>query len=70
MRCAITATIAVWGLKQRSYWRKMGLIPLWDALAFLIWAASFARRSIRWRGSDYYIRGGTLVPANSSFAEE
>ena len=23
MRCAITAMIAVWGLKQRSYWRKM-----------------------------------------------
>jgi ceramide glucosyltransferase len=69
-RCAITAMIAVWGLKQRSYWPKMALIPIWDALAFLIWAASFARRSIRWRGSDYYIRGGTLVPVNSSFAEE
>jgi len=55
----------VWGLKQRSYWRKMGLIPLWDAMAFLIWIASFGCRSIRWRGSDYYIRGGTLVPVNS-----
>jgi len=69
MRCAITAMIAVWGLKQRSYCRKMGLIPVWDAVAFLIWAASFARRSIRWRGSDYYIRGGTLVPVNPAFAE-
>jgi ceramide glucosyltransferase len=64
MRCAITAMIAVWGLQRRSYWRKMGLIPVWDAVAFLIWAASFARRSIRWRGSDYYIRGGALVPVN------
>jgi ceramide glucosyltransferase len=70
MRCAITAMIAVWGLKQRSYGRKMGLIPLWDAVAFVIWLASFARRSIRWRGSDYYIRGGTLVPVSSGFAEE
>ena len=68
-RCAITAMIAVWGLKQRSYWREMPLIPLWDALAFVIWAASFARRSIRWRGADYCIRGGTLVPVNSA-AEE
>jgi len=65
MRCALTATIATWGLKQPGYWRKMPLIPVWDAMAFLIWAASFARRSIRWRGSDYYIRGGTLVPVNS-----
>jgi len=65
MRCAITGMIAIWGLQQHSYWRKMGLIPLWDAVAFLIWVASFARRSIRWRGSDYYIREGTLVPVNS-----
>jgi len=63
VRCAITAVIAMWGLNQRSYWRRMGLIPLWDALAFLIWVASFARRSIRWRGSDYFIRGGALVLA-------
>ena len=70
VRCALTATIAVWGLKQKSYGRKMALIPIWDALAFVIWAASFGRRSIRWRGSDYYIRGGTLVPVNSGFAEE
>jgi hypothetical protein len=48
----------------------MPAIPAWDALAFCIWLTSFARRSIRWRGSDYYIRRGTLVPVNSGFAEE
>jgi len=69
VRCAITAMIAIWGLKQPSYWRKMGLIPIWDAVAFLIWVASFTRHSIRWRGSDYYIRGGALVPVNSAPAE-
>lgn len=70
VRCAITAMISMWGLKQRSFWRKMALIPLWDALAFVIWVASFAQRSIRWRGADYYIRGGTLVPVESIAAEE
>ncbi len=68
VRCVITAMVASWGLKRRSYWRKMGLIPMWDALAFSIWVASFARRSIRWRGSDYYIHGGALVPVNSAAA--
>jgi ceramide glucosyltransferase len=63
-RCAMTAGIAVWGLRQNGYWRRMWLIPAWDALAFLIWMASFARHSIRWRGNDYYIRGGTLVPVS------
>jgi ceramide glucosyltransferase len=62
VRCVITGMIAVWGLKQHSYWLKMLLIPLWDMVAFLIWTASFARRSIRWRGADYYIRRGALVP--------
>jgi ceramide glucosyltransferase len=70
MRSAITAMIAIWGLRQPSYWRGMGLIPLWDAVAFVVWVASFLRRSIRWRGSDYYIRGGTLVPVNPGLAEK
>ena len=65
MRIAMTAAIAA-GLEQRSYWRKMPLIPVWDALACCIWLTSFARQSIRWRGSDYYIRGGTLVPVESA----
>jgi len=41
----------------------MPLIPLWDAAAFAIWAGSFFRKSIRWRGEKYYIREGRLVPA-------
>jgi ceramide glucosyltransferase len=64
VRCAITAMIAVWGLGQRSYWRRMALIPLWDAIAFAVWVTSFARRTIRWRGGDYYIHGGALAPVN------
>jgi hypothetical protein len=31
-------------------------------MAFVIWLASFVRRSIRWRGSDYLLRDGRLVP--------
>jgi hypothetical protein len=34
----------------------MPLIPVWDALALLIWLVSFTRTSIRWRGVDYEIR--------------
>ncbi len=62
LRCAMTWLIGGWGLKQRGMWRKMAVIPAWDALAFFIWAASFGRKSIRWRGSDYLLRDGKLVP--------
>jgi len=62
-RMAITWTIGAWGMKQRGLWKKMPLIPLWDAMAFVMWIASFARRTIRWRGVDYFLREGRLVSA-------
>lgn len=62
IRMAMTWVIGVYGLKQEGLWSQMLLIPVWDAVAFGIWLGSFLRTSIRWRGEDYYIRGGQLVP--------
>ncbi len=62
-RVAITWTIGAWGMKQRGLWKKMPLIPLWDAMAFLMWVASFSRNTIRWRGVDYFLREGRLIAA-------
>jgi ceramide glucosyltransferase len=62
LRIAMTWMIGVRGLAQDSLKKDLALIPVWDALAFLIWLTSFTRRSVRWRGSDYYIREGMLVP--------
>jgi ceramide glucosyltransferase len=62
LRFAMTWTVGIWGLKQKSLWKKLGLIPAWDALAFFIWLTSFTRRSIRWRNAEYFIRDGRLVP--------
>ena len=62
LRVAMTWMIGIHGMKQPRFWKQMPLIPLWDTLAFLIWLVSFLRRSIRWRGADYYIREGRLVP--------
>jgi ceramide glucosyltransferase len=62
-RLAITWLIGVKGLKQHGLWKKMALIPLWDATAFLIWLVSFTRSSIRWRGVDYQLRNGEFAAA-------
>jgi len=59
----MTWMIGIKGLKLRGRWKEMPLIPVWDAMAFLIWLASFARKSIRWRDGKYYIREGLLIPA-------
>jgi hypothetical protein len=31
-----------------------------------MWIASFARRTIRWRGVDYFLREGRLVAARKA----
>ncbi len=62
IRMAMTWVIGVHGLKRPGLWSQMLLIPVWDAVAFGIWLGSFLRTSIRWRGADYYIREGQLVP--------
>jgi ceramide glucosyltransferase len=69
MRFGMTWMVGIWGLKQDSLWKKIGLIPVWDALAFFIWLTSFSRNSIRWRDGEYYIRDGRLVPVTSTNAE-
>ncbi len=66
LRLAMTAIIAGWGLHQASSLKNVWLIPVWDAVASAIWLVSFTRNSIRWRGADYYIREGQLVPVASS----
>jgi ceramide glucosyltransferase len=60
-RVAITWLIGIQGLEQTGVWKKMPLIPLWDAMAFFIWLVSFTRTSIRWRGVDYQLRNGEFV---------
>jgi ceramide glucosyltransferase len=62
LRLAMTWLIGARGLHDGALWKKLWLIPVWDGLAFFIWLFSFVRRSIRWRGGEYYIRDGQLVP--------
>jgi ceramide glucosyltransferase len=61
LRTAMSWVIGVRGLKQKSF--SPEVVVAWDAFAFVMWVASFCRNSIRWRGGDYHIRNGELVPA-------
>lgn len=61
-RLTITWLVGAWGLKQHGLWKKMPLLLVWDATAFVIWLLTFGRRRIRWRNVDYRIRDGMLVP--------
>lgn len=63
LRVLMTWLIGGYGLKQEKLWQKMPIVFCWDAVALAVWAASFLRNTIRWRGGSYYIRGGELVAA-------
>jgi ceramide glucosyltransferase len=69
LRVAMVWVIGISGLKQKGLWKKMPLLPVWDALAFCIWLISFGRKSIRWRDQQYLIRDGVLVPAAPTVAQ-
>ncbi len=62
VRALLTLMVGSWGLKQQGVWKKLVFIPVWDGMATVIWLASFTRKSIRWRGRDYLMRDGELVP--------
>lgn len=61
LRTAMTLSIGVWGMRQTGIWKELPLFPVWDALAFLIWLASFTQTTICWRGVDYFLREGRLT---------
>jgi len=69
LRIAMTWLIGVGAMKQTGLWKKMPLIPLWDAFAFFIWLVSFGRKTIRWRGIDYFLREGRLVAVSQNAAQ-
>jgi ceramide glucosyltransferase len=70
LRLAVTWSVGVRGLRRGGLLQQAALIPVWDAAACLLWMASFLRNSVRWRGGEYYIRDGMLVPAASPAASD
>ena len=62
LRLAMAWTVGVWGLRDELLRKKLWLLPLSDALGSLIWALSFTRNRVLWRGSSFYLRRRRLVP--------
>jgi ceramide glucosyltransferase len=66
LRIAMAWTIHVWGLKDPVVRRSFWLVPLRDALTFLVWLASFASNRVQWRGLEFTIEKDILAPVPSS----
>ncbi len=55
-------TVAIWGLQDPVVRRRFWLLPVRDLLAFPVWLASFLTDRIQWRGVEFIIRDGRLIP--------
>jgi ceramide glucosyltransferase len=62
LRLSMAWTVSVWGLRDELLRKKFWLLPLSEAVGFLIWVLSYTRNRIRWRGSSFYLRQRRLVP--------
>lgn len=65
LRLTMAWTVGVRGLHDPLLRRKWWLVPLWDAVAFFVWVASFLENRVRWRGAEFYVRKGRLIPVAS-----
>lgn len=69
LRSAVYLTVGVWGLQDATVGRKWWLAPLRDAANFGVWIASFFSNRISWRGLEFRVRKGLLIPLGNPHAE-
>ncbi len=62
LRVAMSLTLGVWGLRDSVVRSKWWLAPLRDAADFGVWVASFFSDRISWRGAEFRVRKGLLIP--------
>jgi ceramide glucosyltransferase len=65
LRMAAVWTMGIWGLHDDLLKRRWWLVPLWDAFAFVLWLISLFWNRVRWRGADYRVSRGRLIPVAS-----
>ena len=62
LRFAVYLTVGMWGLEDVVVRRKWWLAPLRDAMNFSVWVASFFSGRICWRGVNFRVNKGLLIP--------
>ena len=69
LRLTMAWTVGVWGIGDDVVRRKLWLVPLRDAIHFVVWLASFASNRIHWGGEEYTMIEGRLVPPRALSAQ-
>jgi ceramide glucosyltransferase len=62
LRFVVAWVVGVWGVNDDVLRRKLWLLPLRDAIHFVVWLAGFASNRVTWAGVEYEIKGGKMTP--------
>jgi ceramide glucosyltransferase len=69
LRFSMAWTVGVWGVQDEVLREKLWLVPVRDAIQFVIWLASFASNRVVWGGVEYSIERGRMVPVSGADRE-
>ena len=61
LRFGMAWTVGVWGVKDDVLRNKLWLVPLRDAMYFVVWLASFGSNQIQWGSTEYIVRKGKMM---------
>jgi ceramide glucosyltransferase len=62
LRLGVAWAAGVWGLRDANIAAKLWLVPVRDAISAVVWVAGFFSDKIQWRGLEYRVKNGLLVP--------
>lgn len=65
LRFLMAWTVGVWGVRDDVLRRRIWLLPLRDAIHFLVWLASFASNNIIWGGELFAMKKGYMTSVKS-----
>jgi ceramide glucosyltransferase len=65
LRLVMAWSVAKWALGDVRVVRQWWLLPVRDALAFVVWLAGLFLNRIHWRGREFVVHDGRLIPVDS-----
>ncbi len=66
LRLTVAWVVGVWGIQDEVLRKKLWLVPLRDAIHFVVWLVGFTSNRVKWSGREYEIRQGKMIPVSSS----
>lgn len=69
LRLTLAWTAGVWGVGDEVLRKKLWLVPLRDAIHFLVWLAGFTSNRVTWGGTEYEVHGGKMSPVSPASAD-